>query len=101
MADKTATYKVTNMRVTFPAGKVAAKHPERFATIHGTFADLKGNKLSIVSKNITLDEAKDALTVIDPIKGLLTLPAGERGRKPQIGETSESVSAALSALRKG
>jgi hypothetical protein len=96
----TATYKITNMRVTFPSGKVAAKHPERFATIHGTFADLKGNKLSIVSKNITLDEAKNAVTVIDPIKGLLTLPAGERGRKPAKGETAESVSAALNKLRK-
>lgn len=98
---KTVTYKVANMRVTFPTGKVAAKHPERFATIHGTFSDPKGNKLSIVSKNVTLDEAKNPATIIDPAKGVLTLPAGERGRKPVAGATSESVSAALAALRKG
>jgi hypothetical protein len=88
------------MRVTFPSGKVAAKHPERFATIHGTFADVKGNKLSITSKNVTKEEAKNPATVIDPSKGVLTLPAGERGRKPVEGQTSEAVSAALAALRK-
>lgn len=100
MADKMATYKVTGMRVTFPTGKIAQKHPERFATIHGTFADVKGNKLSITSKNVTVEEAKNSATVIDPAKGLLILPAGERGRKPVAGQTAESVAEALAALRK-
>lgn len=94
------TYKVSSMRVTFPKGKVAAKHPERFCTVHGAFSDLKGNKLSIVSKNVNLDEAKDAATVIDPKAGILTLPAGERGRKPEIGATADAVAEALTALRK-
>jgi hypothetical protein len=96
----TVTYKVAGMRVTFPTGKVAAKNPERFATIHGTFSDAKGVKLSIVSKNITKDEAKNPATVIDPVKGLVTLPAGERGRKPVKGAASEDVQKALAALRK-
>lgn len=95
----TVTYKVTNCRVTFPKGKVAAKHPERFATIHGTFSDSKGNKLSIVSKNVTKEEAANPATVIDPIKGVITLPAGERGRKPEIGATSEAIAEALKSLR--
>lgn len=98
---KTVTYKVTNCRVTFPTGKVAEKNPDRFATIHGTFHDAKGTKLSIVSKNVTKEEAKNPLTVIDPAKGVITLPAGERGRKPVAGETADAVSAALNALRKG
>jgi hypothetical protein len=96
----TVTYKVAAMRVTFPKGKVAAKHPERFATIHGTFSDAKGQKLSIVSKNVSVEEAANPLTVIDPIKGLITLPAGERGRKPEVGENSEAINAALANLRK-
>lgn len=96
---KTVTYKVANCRVTFPKGKVAAKHPERFATIHGVFSDLKGNKLSIVSKNVTKEEAANPATVIDPIKGVITLPAGERGRKPEIGVTAEAIAEALKSLR--
>ena len=102
MGDKstTATYKVAGMRVTFPTGKVAAKHPERFATIHGIFSDNKGNRLSIVSKNVTMEEGADPATVIDPVKGLLTLPAGERGRKPAVGASPDAVNAALAKLRK-
>lgn len=96
----TVTYKVAGCRVTFPKGKVAAKHPDRFATIHGTFSDAKGNRLSIVSKNVTKDEAANPLTVIDAAKGIITLPAGERGRKPEVGATAEDVNAALEALRK-
>lgn len=101
MGDKpsTVTYKVTGMRVTFPKGKVAAKHPDRFATVHGIFSDAKGNRLSIVSKNVTREEARDGSTVIDPARGMLTLPAGERGRKPEEGETPDAVNAALNALR--
>jgi len=97
----TVTYRIANMRVTFPQGKVAEKNPDRFATIHGTFSDAKGNRLSIQSKNVSLVEAKDAATVIDPAKGILTLPAGERGRKPVAGESADSVQNALNALRKG
>lgn len=95
----TVTYKVANMRVTFPQGKVAAKHPERFATIHGTFSDAKGNKLSITSKNVTFEEAKNEATVIDQPKGVLTLPAGERGRKPVAGATNEAINEALKKVR--
>jgi hypothetical protein len=101
ISTKTVTYQITNMRVTFPTGKVAAKNPERFATIHGVFADLKGVRLSIVSKNVTVEEAKNPATIIDPTKGRLTLPAGERGRKPIAGADNEAVSAALAKLRKG
>lgn len=100
MSEKTVTYKVTNPRVTFPTGKVAAKNPDRFATIHGTFYDAKGNRLSITSKNVTIDEAKNPATVIDPIKGVITLPAGERGRKPVAGATTEAIAEALSKVRK-
>jgi hypothetical protein len=94
------TYRIGGMRVTFPKGKVAAKHPDRFATVHGIFSDAKGQRLSIVSKNVSVEEAQDASTVIDPAKGILTLPAGERGRKPELGESNDSVKAALEALRK-
>jgi hypothetical protein len=96
----TVTYKVANMRVTFPTGKVAAKNPERFATIHGTFSDAKGVRLSITSKNVTKAEAKNPATIIDPAKGLITLPAGERGRKPVVGADNTAVQTALANLRK-
>jgi hypothetical protein len=98
---KTVTYRIAGMRVTFPTGKVAQKNPERFATIHGVFSDTKGVKLSIVSKNVTMEEAKNAATVIDQPKGILTLPAGERGRKPVPSATNDAVAAALAKVRKG
>lgn len=87
------------MRVNYPKGKIAEKNPTRFATVKGTFHDAKGNKLSFTSKNVSLDEAKNSATVIDPAKGVLTLPAGEKGRKREAGETAESVAAKLAALR--
>jgi hypothetical protein len=98
---KIVTYKVTNMRVTFPSPKVAAKNPERFCTIAGTFADSKNVKLSIVTKNVTKKEAANTATVIDSEKGILTLPAGQRGRKPAIGADNASIMKALQTLRKG
>lgn len=96
---KTVTYRIAEMRVNYPKGKVAEKNPTRFATVKGIFSDAKGNKLSFTSKNVTLDEAKDKATVIDPAKGILTLPAGEKGRKKEAGESAESVAARLAALR--
>lgn len=99
MADKVVTYSVASMRVTFPNGKVAAKNADRFATISGVFSDVKGNRLSIVSKNVTLDEARDPDTIIDPENGVLSLPAGQRGRKPVAGADTDTITAALNALR--
>lgn len=100
MATKTVTYKVAGMRVSFPGPKVATKNPERFATVSGVFSDTKGNKLSIVSKNVTKTEARDAATVIDQEKGQLTMPAGQRGRKPAVSVTADAITKALAALRK-
>lgn len=97
--EKSVTYHVSAMRVTFPNGKVAQKNPERFATISGVFSDPKGNKLSIVSKNVTIEEATNDLTVIDPEAGLLTLPAGQRGRKPVAGVGMSAIEEALKRLR--
>ena len=99
MAQKLVTYHVSAMRVTFPSPKVASKNPERFATIAGTFSDTKGVKLSIVTKNVTKAEAGNTATIIDAENGVLTLPAGQRGRKPAVGASGSAVKAALAALR--
>jgi hypothetical protein len=96
---KTVTYHVSAMRVTFPSPKVAAKNPERFCTVAGTFADAKNVKLSIVTKNVTKKEAADARTIIDQPKGILTLPAGQRGRKPAVSAAPDTIQKALAALR--
>lgn len=92
------TYRVDNLRVTFPTGKIADKHPDRFATIHGTFYVGK-NKLSIVSKNITVDEAKSDEFNIDMDKGILTLPSGQRGRRKAEGVSNDELQAALKNIR--
>ena len=92
------TYRVDSMRIIFPAGKIAEKHPERFATIHGVFYS-GTSKLSITSKNISLGEAKSDEFAIDPKKGILTLPSGTRGRKKVEGVSFSDLENALKALR--
>ena len=101
----TATYSIGNMRVVVPKGKVALKNPERAFTVHGEFraTDEKGKPtgepLSFGSKVIDRDDALNPLTVIDVANGLLTLPAGERGRKASIGIDQDAVNALLESLR--
>lgn len=92
------TYRVENLRVTFPTGKIADKHPERFATIHGVFFVGK-NKLSITSKNVTIEEAKSEDFAIDMDKGNITLPSGQRGRRKVEGVSNTELQAALNSLR--
>lgn len=94
-------YRIANMRVIYPSGKVAERNPDRFAMVYGNFADAKGNKLTIASKEITNDDAMDATTVIDTVKGVLILPSGTRGRKAIASATQDDITARLANLRKG
>ena len=103
MAD-TISYAVTNMRVTFPEGKVAEKNPERFATVHGEFHQIVNGKpqkdaLSIVSKSIDNETAANPLTVIDLPNGTLTLPEGRRGRQAAESVSQDALAERLAALR--
>lgn len=94
-----ATYIVRKMRVVRPSEKMAAKHPDRFATVFGIFANDQGQPLSITSKTISFDEARDSDTVIDIVNGILTLPDGKRGRTAVIGLTQDDIAAELDLLR--
>ena len=94
-----ATYIVRKMRVVRPTAKMAMKHPDRFATVFGIFANEQGQPLSITSKNISFDEARDIDTVIDVQKGILTLPDGKRGRTAAIGLTQDDIMAELEMIR--
>ncbi len=95
------TYTVENMRVVIPKGKTAERNPDRFATVYGDFYDAKGNPLSVTQKVITNDLAQNDETVIDIENGLLTLPSGERGRKPSASITQDDVNSLLDSLRNG
>lgn len=95
------TYTVENMRVVIPKGKTAERNPDRFATVYGEFYDPKGNPLSVTQKVITNDMAQNAETVIDVTNGILTLPSGERGRKPSVSITQEDITSLLDSLRNG
>lgn len=94
-----ATYHIAKMRVVRPSAKMLAKHPDRFATVHGIFANEQGQRLSITSKVITFDEAKDEATVIDIVNGYLSLPDGKRGRTAAESISQEDIEAELEALR--
>lgn len=88
------------MRVVATSGKVAERHPDRLATIYGQFFTADGkNKLSITSKNFTREDALNSSTVIDLEKGILTLPAGERGRKPSVSVSQSEVNSLLTSIR--
>lgn len=87
------------MRVVPPTPKMREKHPDRFATIFGTFFNDQGQALSITSKVVTFEEAMHPDTVIDLEKGTLTLPDGQRGRKAFEGLTQDEILADLAALR--
>jgi hypothetical protein len=94
-----ATYNIAKMRVVRPSAKMAAKHPDRFATVFGIFANEQGQRLSITSKVITIDEAMDSETVIDIVNGYLTLPDGKRGRTAAEGLSQDDIEAELNSLR--
>lgn len=105
MKSPTTTYSVRNMRLVPTAGKVAQKNPDRLGTVHGEFhaVDDKGkvsaDPLSFTQKEITREIAANPLTVIDIENGLLTLPAGERGRKAVAGIDQDAVNALLASVR--
>jgi aromatic ring hydroxylase len=94
-----ATYKIAKMRVVRPSEKMREKHPDRFATIFGVFSNEQGQRLSITSKVITIDEAMDTATVIDVSNGILTLADGKRGRTETIGLSQDEIEAELNSLR--
>jgi len=100
-----ATYSVQNMRVVIPKGKVAENNPDRMLTVYGEFraTDEKGKAigepLTFTSKVIDRDTALNPATVIDQEHGILTLPAGERGRKASVGIDQAAVNDLLASVR--
>lgn len=103
--ETTATYSVENMRIVPTSGKVKDKNPDRLLTVHGIFRAMDangkptGDPLTFKSKEVTIDAARNPLTVIDPEHGILTLPAGERGRKALSGIDADAVTALLASVR--
>lgn len=93
------TYRVEKMRFIVSAGKVAERNPDRLGTIAGVFFNDKGEKLSFSSKEITREIASNSETVIDIEKGILTLPAGERGRKPSASASQDEINSLLDSVR--
>ena len=96
------TYSIDKMRVTKPKGKTAEKNPDRALTVTGIFysteADAKGKllrkeKLSIAVKYI--DHEDKPLCTVNMADGILTIPAGERGRKAEASLTQEEIDALL------
>lgn len=101
------TYFVENMRATFPSGKVAERNPDRFVTVNGTFyrsvegkngALSRGEQLSYSSKSIDNETALSEGFAIDLAAGTLTVPEGERGRKPVASVSQDAIAARLAAL---
>jgi hypothetical protein len=95
------TYTVTGMRVIRPSEKVALKNPDRWITVKGIFHGEDGAKLSITSINVAKADATALEFAIDMKAGTLTLPAGERGRKPAPALEAATILEELKALRKG
>ena len=101
------TYIVDELRATVPEGKVAERNPERVLNVTGTFYSVKEDKgkivkdqpMSFVVKYITREIAADPEFSLDLANGMLTLPAGERGRKPADALSAEDVAAILAAAR--
>jgi hypothetical protein len=102
------TYFVDRMRVIRPTGKTKDRNPDRVFTVNGVFysteRDAKGNiivkdKLSIITKNVDVDDAKSTEFALDVTNGYLTLPEGKRGRVAQAGLAEADILAELAALR--
>jgi hypothetical protein len=103
------TYLVEKMRATSPTGKTAERNPDRWKTVTGTFystkVDEKGklvrkDKMSYPVKYVTKEDALTEGFVLDTKNGILTMPAGEKGRKATEGEDQATIDADLEALRK-
>lgn len=93
-------YSIENLRVIRPSAKVAEAHPERVLTVKGTFYDEDGAKLSITSKDITIEMVQSDDFDLNVAEGTLTLPEGKRGRKASAGLSAEDVETLLDTLRK-
>lgn len=93
------TYSVQDMRVVPNTAKGLEKNPDKCATVHGKFFDEKGNALSVTSKVISFEDAKNPETRIDIENGILVLPSGERGRKPSKGVSQDDINTLLENAR--
>lgn len=98
------------MRVTRPTlgGKVALANPDRVFTVKGVFhagtvnsdgSVKRGEKLTIVQKEITTEMVADSNLRIDLDSGVLVLMGGDKGRTASVGISSSDIAAALEALR--
>lgn len=102
-------YQIDNLRVIRPTGKVAEKNPDRAMTLRGKFhevkPDAKGNlvvsteTLTFGQKDIDWSVAGHPDFVLDRNSGMLTLPAGERGRKATEGLSGDDIDALLAEAR--
>lgn len=102
------TYFVDKMRVIRPTGKTQARNPERVYTVNGIFYSTSTNpdgtvtvkdKLSIITKNVDMDDIFSPEFALDLSNGLLTLPEGKRGRTAQVGLSEADILAELASLR--
>lgn len=102
------TYLVEKMRVTIPSGKTAERNPERAFAVSGIFYSteekngklVRKDKMSFASKYVDVEDVNVDGFQLDVEKGILTVPAGEKGRKAAEGITQDAIAARLAELRK-
>lgn len=93
----TRTYRVEGMRVLRPSDKTAERNPDLLFTVVGKFFTEDGTPLTIAQKAITKDIAQSV--TIDVAKGLLTVPAGQRGAPKRESASQADIDAMLASVR--
>ena len=85
------------MRVLLPSDKTAEKNPDLAFTVTGKFFSEDGSPLTIPQKAITTDMLP--FVSVDIAKGILTLPAGQRGAPKREGASQADVDALLKSAK--
>lgn len=91
------TYKVEGMRVLLPNPNRKAK--DVALTVKGIFYDANGEKLSIRSKDILTTQTANPEFALNLAKGILTIPAGKRGKPQSKGATQAEIDSFLKSLK--
>jgi hypothetical protein len=93
----TTTYKVEGIRVLIP--KPNRKNQDVALTVKGIFKDSTGTVLSFKSKDILKAQVDSTEFRLDLAKGILTLPAGKRGKPQSKGASQSELDSYLASLK--
>ena len=91
------TYTVEGMRILLPAAN--RKNTDVALTVKGIFFDANGEKLSFKSKDVTKAQVASNEFACDLAKGILTLPAGKRGKPATKGATQSEIDSLIASLK--